>query len=114
MSTVAAWGRPCWKNATDNGASCTGIRVRRDVRPLRRVRRNIRNREDKVWALPKLTRSRRRNEMRLFKLFSVVMLVTALLGVSLTTTAKSSNTKATAETTVVGYISDSMCGLKHM
>jgi hypothetical protein len=52
--------------------------------------------------------------MRLFKLFSVMALVAAFLSVSLSTTAKNSNTKTTAETSVVGYISDSMCGLKHM
>lgn len=40
--------------------------------------------------------------------------MTAFLGVSLTTTAKNNNSKATTETSVVGYISDSTCGLKHM
>ena len=51
--------------------------------------------------------------MRLLKLFSIVMVLTALLSVSLVSTAQNSNSKARAEASVVGYISDGMCGLKH-
>lgn len=52
--------------------------------------------------------------MRLLRIFSIVMLLTALLSFSLTSTAQNSNSKARAETSLVGYISDGMCGLKHM
>src|SRR6266540_3607310 len=36
MSMAAASERRCWKNATDNGASCIGIRARLAARPLPR------------------------------------------------------------------------------
>ena len=53
-------------------------------------------------------------EMRSIKLTSIVMALVALLVVSLTSIAQNSNSKARAETSMIGYISDSMCGLKHM
>ena len=52
--------------------------------------------------------------MRSIKLTSIVTALAAVLTVSLTSSAQNSNSKAPAETSVVGYISDSMCGLKHM
>ena len=36
------------------------------------------------------------------------------MALSLTTTAQNSNGKASTETSVVGYISDNHCGLKHV
>ena len=51
--------------------------------------------------------------MRSIKLTSVLLTVGAVLAVSLTSPAHS-NSKVPAETSVIGYISDSMCGLKHM
>jgi uncharacterized protein DUF5818 len=53
--------------------------------------------------------------MRVSRTTLIAILVAALFGLSLTTgTAQNSNSKEQTETSVVGYISDSMCGLKHM
>ncbi len=52
--------------------------------------------------------------MRLVKLTSMLLALGAVLAVSLTSIAQNSNSKARAETSMIGYISDSMCGLKHM
>ena len=52
--------------------------------------------------------------MRLVKTIFGVFVIVGMLGVSLTSTAQNSNSKAKSTTSVVGYISDSMCGLKHM
>ena len=54
--------------------------------------------------------------MRVSRTTLMAILVAALFTLSLTTgTAQNSNSsKAQTETSVIGYISDSMCGLKHM
>ena len=53
--------------------------------------------------------------MRVSRRILMAILVAALFTLSLATgTAQNSNRKAQTETSVVGYISDSMCGLKHM
>ncbi len=51
--------------------------------------------------------------MRLVKSILGVLVILGMFGLS-STTAQNSNSKAKAETSLVGYISDSMCGLKHM
>src|SRR5260370_633151 len=53
-------------------------------------------------------------DMRFVKLASMLLMVGAVLALSLTSTAQNGNSKPRPETSVVGYISDSMCGLKHM
>jgi len=50
--------------------------------------------------------------MRFVKLASMLLMLGAILALPLTGTAQNRNSKP--ETSVVGYISDSMCGLKHM
>ncbi|HKP39323.1 MAG TPA: DUF5818 domain-containing protein [Pyrinomonadaceae bacterium] len=59
--------------------------------------------------------SKEKGEMKMSFLKSISMLVAlvAVLAVSMTTTAQNSNSK-TPETSIVGYISDNHCGLKHM
>src|SRR5712691_312983 len=52
--------------------------------------------------------------MRFARLALMSSMVGAVLAFSLAGTAQNSNSKARPETTVIGYISDSMCGLKHM
>lgn len=53
--------------------------------------------------------------MRVSRLTLITIFAAALFALSLTTgTAQNSNSKAQTTTSVVGYISDSMCGLKHM
>ena|SRR3989442_7865194 len=52
--------------------------------------------------------------MRSLKLTSIPVILIAILAVSLTSIAQNTNTRARPDTTLVGYISDSMCGLKHM
>lgn len=49
------------------------------------------------------------------RLTLITIFAVALFALSLTTgTAQNSNSKAQTSSSVVGYISDSMCGLKHM
>lgn len=51
----------------------------------------------------------------LAKVAIIVLVAVAALAASMSTTAQNSNNKSAAsETAVVGYISDNMCGLKHM
>ncbi len=52
--------------------------------------------------------------MRFVKLASMLLMLGAILALPLTGTAQNRNSKPRPETSVVGYISDSMCGLKHM
>ena len=52
--------------------------------------------------------------MRFAKLLLISLMLGALLTFSLAVAAQNSNSRSSPETTVVGYISDSMCGLKHM
>ena len=52
--------------------------------------------------------------MHSVRLTSMLLAIPVILAVSLTSTAQNSNNKTSAETAVVGYISDSSCGLKHM
>ena len=53
--------------------------------------------------------------MRLIKLTSIVIALATLLAVSITSTAQNSNSsKSGSERSLVGYISDNHCGLKHM
>lgn len=52
--------------------------------------------------------------MRFAKLALISLMLGAGLVLSLAGTAQNSNSKPRTETTVVGYISDSMCGLNHM
>ena len=53
--------------------------------------------------------------MRFAKLPPVSLLLATVLASSLAVAAQNSkSTKTAPETTIVGYISDSMCGLKHM
>src|SRR4030095_15433617 len=53
-------------------------------------------------------------KMRYVRLASISVLVVGFLALSLTSTAQNSNSKARPETSVVGYVSDNHCGLKHM
>ena len=48
------------------------------------------------------------------KLALVSLAVVAVLAVSTSSLAQNSNIKTARQRTLVGYISDSMCGLKHM
>jgi hypothetical protein len=50
----------------------------------------------------------------LLKLTLVLLVLGATLSVPLSSVAQSSNPKAVQERTLVGYISDNHCGLKHM
>lgn len=50
----------------------------------------------------------------LIGLVMAMLVVTAASFVSLSGIARSSNETSAAETTVIGYISDGMCGMKHM
>src|SRR5438034_10839448 len=50
--------------------------------------------------------------MRFMKLTSISLALVAVLTASITSFGRDSN--ATADTSIVGYISDSSCGLKHM
>src|SRR5229473_921934 len=52
--------------------------------------------------------------MRFVKFASMLLMVGAVLAPSLTSTAQNSNSKPRPETSVVGFISDNHCGLKHM
>ncbi|MEP6742650.1 MAG: DUF5818 domain-containing protein [bacterium] len=52
--------------------------------------------------------------MRFVKSASLLLTLSAILAISMTTTAQNSNSKTRPETSVVGYISDNHCGLKHM
>ena len=52
--------------------------------------------------------------MRFGKLPLMTLMLGVMLAFSLATFGQNNNRKATPETTIVGYISDSMCGLKHM
>src|SRR5438105_15212686 len=52
--------------------------------------------------------------MRFMKLTSISLALVALLTASVTSIGRSSNSSTSAGTSIVGYISDSMCGLKHM
>ena len=52
--------------------------------------------------------------MRFTKLTLMSLIMGMVLALSLAVVAQNSNSKAPSETAVVGYISDSMCGLKHM
>lgn len=48
------------------------------------------------------------------KLFLILLVLVAASAVTVPAIAKNSNIKSAEETTIVGYISDSSCGLKHM
>jgi len=50
----------------------------------------------------------------LLKLSLILLALAATFAVSVSGIAQNSNKKSAQESTVVGYISDSMCGLKHM
>ncbi|HEX9424944.1 MAG TPA: DUF5818 domain-containing protein [Pyrinomonadaceae bacterium] len=52
--------------------------------------------------------------MRFMKLTSISLALVALLAASVTSIGRNSNGRAGADTSIVGYISDSSCGLKHM
>ena len=52
--------------------------------------------------------------MRFMKLTSISLALVAVLTASVTSIGRSSNSSTSADTSIVGYISDSMCGLKHM
>ena len=52
--------------------------------------------------------------MRFAKSLLISLTLGMVLAFSLAVTAQNSRSKASPETTIVGYISDSMCGLKHM
>lgn len=54
-------------------------------------------------------------KMRIPKFMAGILLLSALFAISLpTSTAQNSNNKSRPETTLTGYISDSLCGLHHM
>jgi Protein of unknown function (DUF5818) len=53
-------------------------------------------------------------KMRFVKLTSISLALVASLALSLTSSAQNSNRKAQPQTSVVGYVSDNHCGLKHM
>ena len=54
-------------------------------------------------------------EMRISATTLTIAVIAALIAFSLTPSlAQKGNSKARSETSMVGYISDSMCGLKHM
>ena len=48
------------------------------------------------------------------KLSLILLVLVAASAVTVSGIAKNSNNKSAEETTIVGYISDSSCGLKHM
>jgi hypothetical protein len=50
----------------------------------------------------------------LAKVGMIMLMAVAAVTASMSGIAKNSNSKSAPETTMVGYISDSMCGLKHM
>lgn len=52
--------------------------------------------------------------MRFMRLTVMTLMIGAMLAFSLAGEAQNSNSKAGSETTIVGYIGDGMCGLKHM
>lgn len=52
--------------------------------------------------------------MRFAKLPLMSMMLAVVLAFTLAAAAQNSESKSSPETTLVGYISDSMCGLKHM
>jgi hypothetical protein len=52
--------------------------------------------------------------MRFTKPFLLTVIAMGLISSSLAVVAQNSSRKSTVETSVVGYISDGMCGLKHM
>jgi hypothetical protein len=52
--------------------------------------------------------------MRFTKLISIIIVLGIVITLSLTSTAQNSNNKSGPETSLVGYISDNHCGLKHM
>lgn len=53
--------------------------------------------------------------MQVFRTTLGLLVISVVVTISMsTTTAQNSNSKTPATTSVVGYISDSMCGLKHM
>jgi len=52
--------------------------------------------------------------MRFAKLVMQSFILGVVIASSLAVVAQKSNSKSAPETTVVGYVSDSMCGLKHM
>ena len=52
--------------------------------------------------------------MRFMKLTSISLALVALLTASVTSIGRNTKSSASADTSIVGYISDSSCGLKHM
>jgi len=50
----------------------------------------------------------------LAKVGMIMLIAVAAVTASMSGIAQNSNNKSASETTTVGYISDSMCGLKHM
>ncbi len=52
--------------------------------------------------------------MRFMKLTSISLALVALLAASVTSIDRNSKSSPSADASIVGYISDSSCGLKHM
>lgn len=52
--------------------------------------------------------------MSFMKLTSISLALVAVLSASVTSTGRNSKSNASADVSIVGYIGDSMCGLKHM
>jgi hypothetical protein len=101
------------KTAAVNGASCIGIQARHVVLlPLHQHRPQ--NRERKI-KFRRVCIEKEKKKMRLSTTTLTIVLLGALVAFSLTPgLAQNSNSQARPGTSVVGYISDSMCGLKHM
>jgi hypothetical protein len=101
------------KTAAVNGASCIGIQARHVVLlPLHQHRPQ--NRERKI-KFRRVCIEKEKKKMRLSTTTLTIVLLGALVAFSLTPgLAQNSNGQARPGTSVVGYISDSMCGLKHM
>ena len=53
-------------------------------------------------------------KLALAKILTVVAIVSGLLTLPLSTSGQKRNTKGTSEKILVGFISDSSCGLQHM
>jgi hypothetical protein len=101
------------KTAAVSGASCIGIQARHVVLlPLHQHRPQ--NRERKI-KFRRVCIEKEKKKMRLSTTTLTIVLLGALVAFSLTPgLAQNSNGQARPGTSVVGYISDSMCGLKHM
>jgi len=58
--------------------------------------------------------TKEKRKMRFMKLTSISLALVALLAASVTSIGRNSKSDPSADTSIVGYISDSSCGLKHM